>query len=730
MNPDWMTFRATVLCGLVVVGRLATSEYAVAADDLLIADFEGIDYGEWQVTGTAFGTAPAQGTLPGQMAVEGFVGTGLVNSFLGGDGATGELVSPPFTIERPYLKFLIGGGRDSDRLAIRLLIDGQVKRSATGPNSQPGGHETLSLDAWDVRDLMGQQAQLQIVDQATGGWGHLNIDQIMQTTEKPVGLRRDATRTIKISSRYLLFPIGNGVERRAVTVRHDGNAIVRNEIELAVGEPDWWAVMDVEDWSGKTLEIVVEHVPDNLPLLDGIENRDQPIDAQPLYQESLRGQFHFSPQRGWNNDPNGLAYYEGEYHLFFQHNPYGWSWGNMHWGHAVSRDLVHWEELGDVRWPDSLGPMFSGSAVVDWHNTSGLSDSDKPPLVLIYTAAGSPTTQCLASSVDGRSFTKFAGNPIIDQITSGNRDPKVIWHEPTQRWVMVLYVELPSHEHSVHFFTSPNLREWTLASVTKGLPGSRYLFECPDFFALPVDGDPADRQWVLMAADSQYAVGSFDGQTFIPQTEALPGHRGRGFYAAQTFSDIPASDGRRIQIGWFQTETKGMPFNQSMTIPLELRLLNTPEGPRISWQPVAELQALREDGFLLDGLKLAPKQANPLADFHAELAELRIEFVPQPGSQLQMVVRGIPVEFDADSQQIRVHDVVAPAPLRDGRQQITVFADRTGLEVFASDGLTYVPFPVNLDRGQRSYVLEASGTSIEIGSLAAYPLRSIWGKRP
>ena len=204
-----------------------------------------------------------------------------------------------------------------------------------------------------------------------------------------------------------------------------------------------------------------------------MEISDKFKDADVLYREPLRGQFHFSPQRGWNNDPNGCVYYNGEYHLFFQHNPYGWSWGSMHWGHAVSRDLVHWEELGDKLLPDDMGPMFSGSAVVDWNNTSGFGRDGKPPLVLIYTAAGNPTVQGIAYSTDGRNFTKYSGNPVLQQITGGNRDPKVIWHEPTKNWVMVLYVTLEGGKHTVHFFTSANFAEWTLASITEGVAGLR-----------------------------------------------------------------------------------------------------------------------------------------------------------------------------------------------------------------------------------------------------------------
>ena len=447
----------------------------------------------------------------------------------------------------------------------------------------------------------------------------------------------NAEREFKIEKRYLNLPIKNGATKRQVITVVDGKVEVKNDIELADGAPDWWAFMDVSAWRGKTVTLQVDKLPEDSTALSSIEQSDSIKGAENLYREPLRGQFHFSSRRGWNNDPNGLAFYNGEYHLFYQHNPYGWAWANMHWGHAVSRDLVHWEELGDVLAPDDFGPMFSGSAVVDWNNTSGFGKDGKPPLVLIYTAAGNPTVQCIAYSTDGRHFTKFSGNPVLKQITSGNRDPKVFWHEPTRKWVMVLYVGLPEKKHTIHFFTSPNLRDWVLASVTEaGAEGGKFLYECPDFFELPVDGDASNRKWVLTAASSEYAIGTFDGTKFTPEQSKLPGQRGKGFYAAQTFSDIPAKDGRRIQIGWFRTETKGMPFNQSMTIPLELKLTATPDGPRLTWTPVKELESLRAKTHELAPLTLKPDSANPLAGVRAELVELRAEFEPGDASEVSL----------------------------------------------------------------------------------------------
>ena len=200
-----LLFGATLLC-LVTW----TAPRLPAADEILIADFEGPDYAAWKSTGQAFGPAPARGTLPGQMHVDGFRGQGLVNSYFQGDGTTGTLTSPEFVIERKYIAFLIGGGKDPEKLALRLLVDGQPVRSATGPNDRPGGSELLAPDSWDVSELLGKSAVIQIVDQATGGWGHINVDHLVQTDRKPPGLRNLATSShtvVKTPARYILTSV-------------------------------------------------------------------------------------------------------------------------------------------------------------------------------------------------------------------------------------------------------------------------------------------------------------------------------------------------------------------------------------------------------------------------------------------------------------------------------------------------------------------------------------------
>lgn len=701
-----------------------------AADDILMADFEGKDYCAWAATGEAFGPGPTRGALPRQMKVEGFEGKGLANSFAGGDGATGMLTSPPFKVERRYLRFLIGGGGHVGETCMNLKVDGKVVRTATGPNTQPGGSEQLDWTEWDLAGLAGREATIEIVDARQGGWGHINVDHILQTDKKLPVLHADVSRAITLESRYLRFPVKDGAPKRVLTVAIEGGPERQFDIELADGEADWWASMDVAAFKGRSATIRANRLPEGSGGLASIDQGDAIRGAENLYREALRPQLHFSPRRGWNNDPNGLVFFGGEYHLFFQHNPYGTKWGNMHWGHAVSRDLVHWEELDMALYPDVMGPMFSGSAVVDRDNTSGLSPDGRPAIVLFYTAAGKPTVQGMAYSTDGRQFTKFAGNPIVKEFTLGNRDPKVIWHEPMKRWVMTLYVgeeEAGKKDHKgtegradyIYFLGSADMRSWTFLSKVEG------FYECPDFFSLPVEGRPAERKWVLTGANSEYMLGSFDGEWFKPETPKLKGHRGRGFYAAQTFSDIPAEEDRRIQIGWLQAPSPGMPFNQAMTLPLELTLRPTPEGLRIAWRPVSELQALRAESRALAPLTLKPGDPNPLANLSGELVEIRAEFAA--AAVVRFDIRGVAVTYDATKQEIEIAGHRAPAPIRNGRGNIAIFADRTAFEVFADDGLVYIPMPVIPNAENRSLGLSVTGGGATFHAFDVHVLRSIWG---
>ncbi|PTQ09435.1 beta-fructosidase [Sphingomonas oleivorans] len=324
-----------------------------------------------------------------------------------------------------------------------------------------------------------------------------------------------------------------------------------------------------------------------------------------------RPTYHFTPARNWLNDPNGLVYYEGEYHLFYQYNPHGDRWGHMSWGHAVSRDLVHWQEL-PVAIPETDVMAFSGSAVIDWKNSSGFGRDGKPAMVAIFTGhdpKAKNQSQYVAYSNDrGRTFTRYG--KVLDIGSSEFRDPKVFWHEPTKRWVMVV---LMAAENRAMIYTSPDLKQWQYASSFGPAGGRGRYWECPDLFELPVEGGaPGEKRWVLSinlgdnavggGSGGQYFVGDFDGTRFTP----VPGwgsepqwmDYGADFYAAISWNDLPKNDPRRIWIGWandwrYAESIPTYPSRGAMSVPRTVALRKTAEGYRIAQAPVRELQALR-----------------------------------------------------------------------------------------------------------------------------------------
>lgn len=569
----------------------------------------------------------------------------------------------------------------------------------------------------------------------TGFW-QLAAGQASRNEEGPA--TEEFVTTFTGEKRWLALPVKNGAPKKNVELYVGGERERWFDIELATGggeQADWYAWLDISAWRGELMELRVEEgLSSDATVFSPVRQSDLDTNSGPLYHEKLRGQFHFSPKRGWNNDPNGLVYYKGEYHLFFQHNPYGRGWGNMHWGHAVSKDLVHWKELDIALYPDQLGPQFSGGAVVDHRNTSGLGTRDDPAMVLFYTGA-STWEQGLAWSTDGRHFEK-PEHAIVPRITDGNRDPKVIWHESSGKWVMVFYVEREGGQHTMQFLTSPDLKNWTKTSVVNGGKGDdRYLFECPEFFELPVEGSHengrgggsrGETRWILTGANSEYAIGTFDGEAFHPETERLNGQLGRDFYAAQTFSDEP--HGRRIEIGWWRTHTdkNGMPFNQSMSIPMELKLVRRPEGLRLTRTPIPELRSLRTVSHRIGKMKLRQGDTNPLAGITAELLEINVELDPGDAREIVLNIRGLPVIYNVEDGTLSADGVTAVVPLTKGRLDMTVYADRTGLEIFAASGLVFMPVNVNLDPANRSLSLSSGGGTAKILNLDVYELKSIW----
>jgi fructan beta-fructosidase len=697
---------------------------ASAAEDIIIADFESRDYGRWKTEGEAFGKGPVSGTLKEQMEVSGYEGRRYVNSFHGGDNSTGTLTSPTFKIEGDYINFLIGGGGFKGETCINLLVQGAAVRTATGPNTEEDGSEILDCQSWDVREFKDQNAQIQIVDKRKGGWGHILVDQIVQGDQK-VEMIENVARQFTFGKKYLNIPVKNGSPLRLIDVLINDEIIREFEINLAPNEPDFWVYLELDPLKGQTATIRIDKLNANKRRgFDSIFQADTFPGEDSLYNEKHRPQFHFSSKRGWNNDPNGLMYYAGEYHMFYQHNPFGWAWGNMTWGHAVSKDLVHWQELGDALYPDKLGTMFSGSGVVDWQNTTGFQTGAEPPLITIFTNAGSvnpwsegkPFTQGIAYSNDrGRSWTKYKGNPVQGHINEGNRDPKVIWWEKTHEWVIVLYLK----EHRMAFFRSADLKRWELQSILQS------FHECPELFQLPVDGDQNNKKWILYGAAGDYFIGDFDGSKLTTEGEAIKYNYGDAFYASQTFNDIPKEDGRRIQIGWGQVATPGMPFNQMMNFPVELTLRTTDQGMHMCANPVREIELLYKKTHRFTDTNLAVGN-NPLSGIKGDLFDIQSEFEVGAAKQIGFEIRGVPVIYNAEKDTLSCKEKTAPCRPIDGKIKLRLLVDRTSIEIFINDGLYYMPMGSIPADENKSINFFAKGGTAKIISLEVNELKSAW----
>lgn len=519
---------------------------------------------------------------------------------------------------------------------------------------------------------------------------------------------------IKINKKYLNFPVSHKEERRKMTFSVDGKADLSVVIRLTKATPDYWVFKDVSDLRGKTLKISYEGDEAGLAK---IYQDDKLAGQDSLYKEKNRPQFHFTTRRGWINDPNGLLFYEGEYHLFYQHNPYENEWENMHWGHAVSKDLVHWTELPDALYPDELGTMFSGSAVIDYNNTAGYNKGKTPAMVAAYTAAGpDKQVQCIAYSLDkGRTFTKYESNPIIDSKAKWNspdtRDPKVFWYKPGKHWVMVL------NERDGHsIYTSNDLKKWNYESHVTG------FWECPELFELPVDGDINNTKWVMYGASGTYMLGSFDGKVFKPEAGKYVYTTG-SVYAAQTFTDMP--DGRRVQIGWGQITHPGMPFRGMMQLPTELTLRNTKEGPRLFSRPVKETEQLFTS--VRKETNLTSERANQLLASYSEADGLRVKTTIKlshaTSAGLNLFGQRI-VDYDLNYNKL---NGLFYSPNDPTSMEISadIYIDKTSVEVFIDGGAYSYSMPRKAEDNNKEG-FHFWGNNIEITDLEILNVRSIW----
>ena len=570
-------------------------------DSLIIEDFESGSFENWTMEGDAFGETPEKGALPGQQPLVGLEGKFLANSFHNGDDSRGTLTSKPFRIERDYINFLIGGGMSQDTY-IELLVNGQSVHKTHNLMES----ETLQLMSWDVKAYKGQEAILRIVDNQRGSWGHILVDAIEQSNQYKSNIMENYTLSYDISKKYLLLPIEDNAPETTVQLLVNGEKIgIAQNIRLAKTHIQYWLPLSIEAYKGKKISLVFGQTTKS----DIGINQIKPSDTFDYnYQETYRPNYHFTPPYGWMNDPNGMVYHNGEYHLFYQYNPYGARWGNMHWGHAVSEDMIHWRHLPVAIAPDELGAIFSGSTVVDKHNTAGFG---KGAIVAFYTSAGQQQTQSIAYSLDnGRTFTKYAHNPVIPNPGIEDfRDPKVFWYAPQNKWIMSL-----ATSQTITFYTSKNLKQWEkLSEFGENIGAHTGVWECPDLFPLVYEGKT---KWVLFVSinpggpnggnATQYFIGDFDGTTFTPDPLPYPLwiDYGRDNYAGVTWSNIPESDGRRLFLGWMNNWDYGnvVPthnFRSAMTLPRELQLAHNGEHLVVASFPVKEVGEEREGASII-----------------------------------------------------------------------------------------------------------------------------------
>ena len=525
------------------------------------------------------------------------------------------------------------------------------------------------------------------------------------------------------NDRYVMLPVQETAQEASVKVLSNGNVVLRANISLAIDKTDYLVPLDLGKWGGSSILLDVTMTQGRgvrrdpsddvcwsemvtLPALD-CTNREKQY--RPIY--------HFSPEWGWMNDPNGMVYKDGEWHLFYQYNPYGSFWGNMHWGHAVSKDLVNWEHLGIALAPDDLGAIFSGSAVVDTDNTAGFG---RGAIVAMYTSDGSNQTQSIAYSLDnGRTFTKYAGNPVImAEDTPDFRDPKVFWDHQTRQWKVVL-----AAGQEVQFYSSSNLKDWTYDS-SFGLAYGNHngVWECPDLIRLPFEGKD---KWVLLlninpggpfgGSATQYFVGSYDGKTFkcddLPTVTRWMDY-GKDHYAAVTWSNAP--DGRAVAIAWmsnwqYANSVPTQQFRSANSVPRDLSLIRRGKEVILKSTPSREVEALRGTPVQYT-LSTAPVE---LFDKPVKAYELVIRFSLQKKEGATFVLSNeageqVVFSYEAATQTFSMDRrgsgmvkfskkfaAVTSAPTRvGGKMELRLLMDSASIEAFGEDfAMTNLVFP-------------------------------------
>ena len=711
------------------------------ARDRIILDWPADPHPDnWTMHGYAFGTRSPHPDMRQQAAVP----TDNQQQF-----QTGEMISPEFVLHTDYLQVTCSGVYHPTRCAVRLIVDEQCVRSCSpepGSGFKKEGQKPATY--WfDLRTLQGKTARISVKDDHTNGF--LDSVRIVATDKAPpkdvkivksdVSWLPDSVQ-IPICGDFLLLPVGPlaGTPLQSVTLKIAGQQLLTTDLPLAFASIPVAGYLPVYD--------LTAYPDERLTLLFHSFTGHEPGEssAKVLIQNEIPGRMisdtepalHIHPRLGKLNDPNGLVYMNGTYHLFHQ---YKYNITACSWAHYISTDLMHWRERPIALFHDDMGSMHSGSAALDVMNTSGRQRGEVPPLIAAYTASlgfggkDKIQMQCIAYSTDsGRTFTKYKGNPVIgkDEIyakgSCNNRDPKIFWYSPTRgmdpdakdgHWVMVLYQRRQENGHTI--FTSNNLRDWTEQSRVEDLR------ECPELFPLAIDGDPDRIRWILHGSKGDYHIGTFDGKEFTPQTETkLPMFYRQDMsvkpdlYAAQTFNNTPEGDGgqpRRIQVAWFR---KG---NQ-LSVATELKLRSTPFGLRVCRLPVREISNLYTNTHSLNGLSLYPESPNPLKGITGGLYDIDIQADLSHAEQLALNVRGAALVIDVTDDGLSLNEMRIPGTKQ---LELRMVVDHTLVEVFFGEHGLY-SYPVGYQSLSEELAVKLRGKKAIFDRLQVHELKSIW----
>lgn len=551
------------------------------------------------------------------------------------------------------------------------------------------------------------------------------------------------TLTYKITEAapYLNVPLSfdKESERHDMNLQFGDETLADFKAHLAPnGSPDFYGLVDLRHRIGQTMTLTV-HGPAAKTELISLDAVPKSVDGAPLYGEALRPQLHFTSRRGWLNDPNGLIYHDGVYHMYYQHNPLGVRWGNMSWGHAVSKDLVHWEERPAVFYRTfEDGHAYSGANCIDWRNQLGLKTGDNDVMLAFFlkTRIG----LCLAYSNDnGETYQDYEHNPVITHEGARIDTPRPFYHEPTERWVAPTYDfyfdEAGEKKRCVGFYSSANLKDWRLESQVRQDKWGDELCGCVDFFQLPIDGDKDQKKWVMIFIDGSYIIGEFDGKTFFT-LEGKPAETkdrieslvmDRNYYATMTWHNAP--NGRRVQTTWMKgTYFKDMPFAQQMSLPSELTLHSTPDGLRLRINPIEEFDALRTTAHNYTDLTLGAETANPLAELALDVADMELTLTPGADSVITFGLQDRHLVYDAAAATLSLgkhRKNVADVPLIDGKLNLRIIIDRGSVEIYANGGRTYFATSARTAKKPGRLSVTATGAATA-ANITVHEMRSIW----